>query len=98
MIAGCAKRAMPDWYKQTAIQQIRPVQVDELISQKFWQKWNQVDEQQLPLSKAYSRSILGKITIELVEILIDLGKTYLSAISKAGRRMRLSGQVLTVVL
>ena len=47
MIAGCSKRAMPDWYKQTAIQQIRPVQVDELNSQMFWQKWNQVDEQQL---------------------------------------------------
>ncbi len=47
MIAGCSKRAMPGWYKQTAIQQIRPVEVNELNSQVFWQKWNQVDEQQL---------------------------------------------------
>ncbi len=47
MIAACSKRAMPGWYKQSAIQHIRPVQVDELTSQMFWQKWNQVDEQQL---------------------------------------------------
>ncbi|MBU0944714.1 MAG: IS1634 family transposase, partial [Proteobacteria bacterium] len=47
MIAACSKRAMPEWYKQTAIQHIRPVPVDELSSQMFWQKWDQVDEQQL---------------------------------------------------
>ncbi|MCL7488726.1 MAG: hypothetical protein M8357_11210 [Desulfobulbaceae bacterium] len=47
MINACSKRAMPDWYRQTAIQHIRPVQVDELNSQMFWQKWNQVGEKQL---------------------------------------------------
>ena len=47
MIGACSKRAMPGWYKQTAIQHIRPIQVDELTSQMFWQKWNQVGEKQL---------------------------------------------------
>ena len=47
MISACSKRAMPDWYRHTAIQHIRPVQVDELNSQMFWQKWNQVGEKQL---------------------------------------------------
>lgn len=47
MIRACSKRAMPMWYKSTAIQHIRPVKVDELNSQMFWSKWNQVEECQL---------------------------------------------------
>jgi len=47
MIQACSKRAMPGWYKPTAIQHIRPVQVEELNSQMFWWKWDQVGEQQL---------------------------------------------------
>jgi transposase len=47
MIQSCSKRAMPDWYKPTAIQHIRPVKIEELNSQMFWLKWNQVEEQQL---------------------------------------------------
>ena len=47
MIGACSKRAMPGWYKHSAIQHIRPVQIDELNSQMFWQKWHGVGEQQL---------------------------------------------------
>ncbi len=47
MIRGCSKRAMPDWYRQTAIQHIRPVRIDQLTSQMFWQKWNTVKEEHL---------------------------------------------------
>ena len=47
MIDACSKRAMPDWYRHTAIQHIRPVQVEALNSQMFWQKWNQVEEHHL---------------------------------------------------
>jgi transposase len=47
MIDACAKRALPDWYRDTAIQQIRPVAVDELNSQRYWEKWDRVDEDDL---------------------------------------------------
>lgn len=47
MITACSKRAMPDWYQQTAIQHIRPIRIDDLNSQMFWQKWNSVEEHQL---------------------------------------------------
>jgi transposase len=36
---------LPDWYRDTAIQQIRPVAVDELNSQRYWDKWERLDEQ-----------------------------------------------------
>ncbi len=47
MIDACSKRAMPDWYKGTAIHHIRPVQVDELTSQMFWQKWHRVGQEDI---------------------------------------------------
>ena len=45
MIDACSKRGLPDWYRNTAIQQIRPVAVDELNSQRYWDKWERLDEQ-----------------------------------------------------
>ncbi len=47
MIEACSKRSMPMWYKATAVQHIRPVRADELTSQKFWRKWDQVEEKHL---------------------------------------------------
>jgi transposase len=47
MVSACSKRAMPDWYKHTAIQHIRPTQISELNSQMFWEKWEHVSETHL---------------------------------------------------
>jgi transposase len=47
MIDACSKRALPDWYKSTAIQHIRPVEVDALNSRRFWKKWDRVDASQI---------------------------------------------------
>jgi transposase len=49
MIDACSKRAMPEWYEATAIQHIRPVDVDALDSDRFWKKWNRVDEETIRL-------------------------------------------------
>ena len=58
MIGACSKRAMPTWYKPTAIQHIRPVNVDELNSQMFWLKWDQVEE---PHLQQIAKEFLGRI-------------------------------------
>lgn len=47
MIDACSKRSLSDWYADTAIQQIRPVAVSELTSQRYWEKWDRVDENDL---------------------------------------------------
>lgn len=44
MIDACSKRSLPEWYADTAIQQVRPVAVSELSSQRYWEKWDRVDE------------------------------------------------------
>ncbi|MDR1243325.1 MAG: IS1634 family transposase, partial [Deltaproteobacteria bacterium] len=49
MIDACSKRGMPEWYKTTAIQHIRPVDIDALDFGRFWKKWNRVDEEAIRL-------------------------------------------------
>jgi transposase len=47
MISAKSKKALPDWYKSTAIQCIRPTDLDALTSQRYWKKWDRVNEQQI---------------------------------------------------
>nr|WP_321402013.1 IS1634 family transposase [uncultured Desulfobacter sp.] len=44
MIDAVSKQKMGEWYKHTAIQHLRPVELDELTSQRYWEKWDRVDE------------------------------------------------------
>lgn len=43
MVDSCSKRALPDWYRGTAIQQIRPVDIEKLTSKNYWDKWDRVE-------------------------------------------------------
>lgn len=61
MIDACSKRAMPEWYKATAIQHIRPVDIDALDSDRFWKKWSRIDENDL-------RLIAEKLLVRIAEI------------------------------
>jgi len=47
MVETCSKRALPEWFRATAIQQIRPVDVEQLTSQRYWDKWDRVKPQDL---------------------------------------------------
>ena len=47
MVAPRSKRALPQWYKGSAIQHIRPVDVDELDSQRYWEKWERLTPAQI---------------------------------------------------
>jgi len=47
MVEAVSKRQLVSWYGRTAIQQIRPVEIGKLTSQRYWQKWERVREQDL---------------------------------------------------
>lgn len=47
MIAPRSKRAQQDWYRKTAIQHIRPVDLKELSSERYWEKWDRVSKKQV---------------------------------------------------
>lgn len=44
MVEARSKRALPGWYGCTAIQQIRPVAIEALSSERYWEKWDRVSE------------------------------------------------------
>jgi transposase len=51
LIAPRSKRALSDWYKHTAIQEIRPVDLSELTSQRYWDKWERLSEEDSELCR-----------------------------------------------
>ena len=47
MVEAKSKRALPEWYGRTAVHQIRPVDLSQLSSQRYWEKWERVGEDEL---------------------------------------------------
>ena len=47
MIEAVSKNRLLQWYGRTAVQQIRPVDIGELTSQRYWEKWDRVNEKAL---------------------------------------------------
>lgn len=54
MVEAVSKNQLAKWYQRTAIQHIRPVDMDELTSKRYWEKWDRIDEQTLQkISRAF---------------------------------------------
>ncbi len=47
MVESVSKNKLPEWYRRTAIQHIRPVDINELTSKRYWEKWDRIDEPSL---------------------------------------------------
>lgn len=47
MIGAVSKNRLSRWYERTAVQQIRPVDIEELTSERYWEKWDRVNEDDL---------------------------------------------------
>jgi transposase len=47
MVQAVSKNKLAAWYRSTAIQHIRPVDLDELSSKRYWEKWDRVSEEDL---------------------------------------------------
>lgn len=58
MVEAVSKNKIADWYRGTAIQQLRPVDLGELTSQRYWEKWDRVDESAL---KEISRTFFERV-------------------------------------
>lgn len=58
MVQAVSKNKLASWYQSTAIQHIRPVDVDELTSKRYWEKWDRVSEKDLQqIAKAFFERI-----------------------------------------
>jgi transposase len=61
MVEAVSKNKLADWYKGTAIQQLRPVDLGELTSQRYWEKWDRVGEHALKaISDDFFRRVWGR--------------------------------------
>ena len=47
MVKAVSKNRLINWYQRTAVQHIRPIDLSELTSKRYWEKWNRVDEASL---------------------------------------------------
>jgi transposase len=47
MIDPKSKRGLEEWYRTTAIQHIRPVDLAELTSERYWEKWDRLSSEQI---------------------------------------------------
>jgi len=60
MIDSCSKRSLAQWYEGTAIQSIRPVDIDALNSQRFWEKWDRVKKEDIEqIASRFFDKIIG---------------------------------------
>lgn len=58
LISPRSKRALRNWYSHTAIQEIRPVVLEELSSQRYWEKWSRVSQEDV---EAIGRAFFAKV-------------------------------------
>jgi transposase len=61
MVETVSKNKLSEWYKRTAVQHIRPVDLKELTSKRYWEKWDRIDE-----------TALEKITLKFFKRLWDI--------------------------
>jgi transposase len=47
MVQAVSKNRLASWYRNTAIQHIRPVDLKELTSKRYWEKWDRISETDL---------------------------------------------------
>jgi transposase len=47
MVEAVSKNQLSRWYGRTAVQQIRRVDIGELTSERYWEKWDRVSEKAL---------------------------------------------------
>lgn len=72
-----SKRALPDWYKHTAVQNIRPVDLKELTSQRYWEKFDRVSEKNVEeIAKAFFGRVWEKQSTPAEFLLFDTTNYY----------------------
>lgn len=77
MIEAVSKNRLSQWYKRTAIQHIRPVDISELTSQRYWEKWDRVSEETLrEISLEFFKQLWEKETPSADCLLFDTTNYY----------------------
>lgn len=77
MIDSCSKSSLGEWYRGTAIQSIRPVDIEALNSQRFWEKWDRVKTKDIEeIASRFFEKIVALATPESGCFLFDTTNYY----------------------
>ncbi len=77
MIDPKSKRALKDWYRKTAIQQLRPVDLEQLTSERYWDKWNRMSEEEIEfIPRKFFEGLWNKHKIGVECVLFDTPNYY----------------------
>jgi len=70
MVDAVSKNALPSWYANTAIQHIRPVEIKELTSMRYWEKWERVGQEDLERISRMFFSRVWKVESPIADCLL----------------------------
>lgn len=77
MIDPKSKRGLEDWYRKTAIQQLRPVDLAQLTSQRYWEKWDRVSSDAVDkIGEAFFRKVWSMRQLPPECVLFDTTNYY----------------------
>jgi transposase len=71
-VSPTSKRQLASWYETTDIQRIRPLRLESLNSQNFWNHWDRISDQDLEkISKAFFRKVHSLLPAEEKQLIIE---------------------------
>ena len=77
LMAPRSKRALADWYRHTAVGDIRPVDLRELTSQRYWDKWERVNADDIEsIGEAFFRRVWEQQPLPAECLLFDTTNYY----------------------
>jgi transposase len=93
VVAPRSKRALKHWYQKTAIQHIRPVDLSELSSERYWEKWNRITQEHIQeISSRFFARLWEKRGIGPETLLFDTTNYFTYMATKTESELALRGK------
>lgn len=93
IIEPLSKLRLPEWYKGTDIQSIRPVDIDRLNCKAFWDKWDKVDEQAVrDIARLFFSKVREVVSVSGDCFLFDTTNYYTYLSSKTDSELAMRGK------
>ena len=92
MIDPRSKRALEDWYRTTAVQHIRPVDLSQLSSERYWEKWERLSAEQIEqIGKRFLQKLWTRHNQSPHSLLFDTTNYYTYMASKTESELAVRG-------
>jgi transposase len=92
-IAPTSKRRLASWYETTDIQRIRPLRLESLNSQNFWNHWDRISPADLEkISTVFFKKVFALLPAADTHLLVEAGNLYSNPRSNPGAGFELDDQ------